>query len=251
MTDLELAETAARRAGELLLDRFGDAAEGVDSKSSVTDMVSDADRDAEAALTETLRGERPDDGILGEEGASREGSSGRRWVIDPLDGTTNYLWGYPVWCVSVALEDGEGGLVGVIHDPPRDETFRAARGGGAELNGSAVKVREERNLDNALIATGFGYEADMRAEQADIVRKVLPRVRDVRRLGSAALDLAWVAAGRIDGYWEHGGKPWDWAAGSVLVREAGGVLEPLAGDPPGLAAAGPELLPQLVELVTS
>jgi len=236
-------------AGELLLARFGRVAQGVEAKSSATDMVSDADREAEAALVELLGSERPEDGILGEEGASRPGSSGREWVVDPLDGTTNYLWSYPAWCVSVGLEDSGGGLAAVVHDPVRGETFRAARGRGADLDGHPLRVREGGSLGDALIATGFGYASAMRGEQAGVLTRVLPRVRDIRRGGSAALDLAWVAAGRLDGYFERGGNPWDWSAGSLLVREAGGAIEPYEGEPPGLAAGTPRLVQELLELV--
>ena len=213
-------------------------------------MVSDADRDAEAVIAELLRAERPDDGLVGEEGSRSPAAGARRWVVDPLDGTTNFLYGNPAWSVSVALEDEDGGLAGVVHDPARGETFRAARGGGCELNGRPVRVREHDRIETALLASGFGYEAELRARQADTLRHVLPRVRDVRRAGSAALDLAWVAAGRLDGYWERGLKPWDWAAGTLLVSEAGGAVESLPGEPAGLAAASPELIRSLVALVT-
>ena len=213
-------------------------------------MVSDADREAEAALVELLTRERPEDGILGEEGASREGSSGRTWIVDPLDGTTNYLWGYPTWSVSVGLEDGEGGLVGVVHDPLREETFRAARGRGSQLNGSAIRVREDGDLAASLVATGFGYSGEVRAAQAEVLRRVLPAVRDIRRAGSAALDLAWVAAGRLDGYFERGGNSWDWSAGTTLVLEAGGTVESYPGEPSGLLAARPRLLSEIRTLVT-
>jgi myo-inositol-1(or 4)-monophosphatase len=218
-------------------------------KSSDTDLVSDADREAEEAIVGLLRAERPADGLLAEEGSSAEAASGRRWVVDPLDGTVNYLYGYPAWCVSVALEDGNGALLGVIRDPARDETFAAERGGGAWLNGSALGVSGKDRLDTALIATGFGYDPAIRTAQAETVARVLPRVRDIRRGGAAALDLAWLAAGRLDGYYERGLNPWDWAAGKLLVTEAGGRVEPLAGDPPGLVAASPPLLPQLRALV--
>jgi len=236
-------------AGELLLERYGGPAEGVSSKSSETDLVSEADRASEAAILELLTGERPEDGLLGEEGSSREGASGRRWVVDPLDGTINYLYRFPAWCVSVALEDVSGGLVGVIHDPLRNETFTAARGEGAFVNGKRMQVNGEESLEFALVATGFGYQAEVRAGQADLLTRVLPRVRDIRRAGAAALDLAWVAAGRLDAYFERGLKPWDWAAARLLIAEAGGALAELEGDPPGLAAANPALLPKLLELV--
>ena len=223
-------------------------------------MVSDADRAAEEAIAALLRSERPEDGIVGEEGSSIEGTSGRRWVVDPLDGTTNYLYGFPQWAVSVALEDGAGALAGVVLDPVRGELFAAERGGGCSCSRIAgesaaaarkpLRVRDGAELSRSLIATGFGYEAGWRAEQAAAAAYVLPRVRDVRRAGAAALDLAWLAAGRLDGYWERGLKPWDWAAGRLLVTEAGGAVAELEGERHGLVAAGPSLLPQLVELVS-
>jgi len=206
MTDLELAVQAACGAAALLIERGRRPARGLGAKSSATDMVSDADREAERLISDQLRAERPDDGLLGEEGATAAAASGRRWVVDPLDGTTNFLYGYPGWCVSVALEDGSGPLVGAIRDPERDETFTAVRGGGAELNGGTIRVREHDRLETALIATGFGYEPAVRARQADVLRAALPLLRDIRRGGAAALDLAWVAAGRLDGYYERGVK---------------------------------------------
>ena len=236
-------------AGDLLLERYGGPAQGVSSKSSETDLVSEADRASEAAILDLLMRERPSDGLLGEEGSSRDGDSGRRWVIDPLDGTINYLYGFPAWCVSVALEDADGGLAGVVHDPLRDETFSASRGAGAFLNGNRVQVNSEEALDHALVATGFAYQAPVRAAQSELLTNVLPRVRDIRRAGAAALDLAWVAAGRLDAYFERGLKPWDWAAARLLIAEAGGAVAKLDGDPPGLAAANPVLLPKLLELV--
>ena len=236
-------------AGELLLERYSGPAEGVSSKSSKTDLVSEADRATEAAILGLLTRERPDDGILGEEGSSRAGSSGRRWVVDPLDGTINYLYRFPAWCVSVALEDAEGGLAGVVHDPLRGETFTASRGEGAFVNGARMQVNAEESLELALVATGFGYQAEVRAAQSELLTQVLPRVRDIRRAGAAALDLSWVAAGRLDAYFERGLKPWDWAAARLLIREAGGALAELDGEPPGLAASNPALLPKLLELV--
>ena len=212
--------------------------------------MTDADREAERVITELLRVERREDALLGEEGDAFEGRSGRRWVVDPLDGTVNFFYGIPQWAVSVALEDDEGGIVGVVRDPLRSETFKAMREGGALLNGGAMHVRRPEELSKAMIATGFAYAAELRARQAETLTRVLPRVRDVRRAGAAALDLSWVAAGRLDGYYERGLKPWDWAAGRLLVTEAGGDTARLVGDPPGLAAAAPALLPQLVELVS-
>ncbi len=213
-------------------------------------MVSDADREAEEAVVAVLREERPDDALLAEEGSREGGSSGRRWVVDPLDGTTNYLYGLPQWAVSVAVEDHEDGvLAGVVLDPRRDELFAATHGGGATLNGEPMSIRPAPPLAEALIATGFAYEREARVVQAETLHAVLPAVRDIRRAGAAALDLAWVAAGRLDGYYERGLKPWDWAAGRLLVSEAGGELAELEGEPAGLAAASPELLSQIVALV--
>ena len=217
-------------------------------KSSRTDMVSDADRDAEAVIESVLLGERPDDGLLAEEGGHAEAVSGRRWVVDPLDGTTNYLYGFPAWAVSIALEDQHGGAVGVVFDPLHDELFAAARGEGARLNGEAIEVSGRESLDRALVATGFGYDADRRALQASVLARVLPAVRDIRRAGAAALDLGMVAAGRVDGYYERGLQPWDWAAGSVIVTEAGGSVIELEGEPSGLVAASPAIAEELVAL---
>jgi myo-inositol-1(or 4)-monophosphatase len=210
--DLALAERAARTAAEVLLERFGGPVRGLDSKTSATDPVSDADREAERAIRELLEAERPHDGLLGEEGSRQAGGSGRRWVVDPLDGTVNYLYGIPQWCVSVALEDSSGAVAGVVLDPMRQELFAAGRGEGTSLNGRQVRVTGASELGRALVATGFSYEPERRAEQAEVVSRLLPRVRDIRRAGSAALDLAWVAAGRVDGFYERGVKPWDWAA---------------------------------------
>jgi myo-inositol-1(or 4)-monophosphatase len=249
LADLELAERAAREAGQLLLARFGRPAADVDRKSSSTDMVSEADRVAESAIASLLERERPDDGVLAEEGARADGSTGRRWVVDPLDGTTNFLYEIPQWAVSVAVEDGDGVAAGVVRDPVRDETFAAARGAGATLNGEPIALREPPRLARALIATGFSYDRATRAVQAETLLGVLPHVRDIRRAGAASLDLAWLAAGRLDGYYERGLKPWDWAAGRLLVLEAGGAVAELDGDPSGLAAATPELLPQLLALL--
>lgn len=237
--DLELAERAARAAGEVLLSRYGREPEGLDTKSSGTDPVSDADREAERVLRDLLLGERPDDGLLGEEGSHREGSSGRRWVVDPLDGTVNYLYGFPAWAVSVALEDAEGGLVGVVFNPVSRELFRASRGEGAALvGGAALAVRPPVELDEALVATGFAYTSEHRAAQAEIARELLPRVRDIRRAGSAALDLCSVAAGRVDAFFERGPKAWDVAAGSLIVREAGGCVLELAEEPADVVESG-------------
>jgi myo-inositol-1(or 4)-monophosphatase len=218
----ELAVRAARETGALLQHHNVRGLRGLDTKSTATDMVSDADREAEELLVQILTAARPHDALLGEEGAGREGTSGLRWVVDPLDGTTNFVFGYPQWAVSVAVEDEHGPLAGAIYDPSRDELFAAARGRGTTLNGDRVHVRGTHDLSQALIATGFSYDAERRALQAARVADVIPRIRDIRRGGAAAIDLAWVACGRLDGYWESGLNAWDWSAGSLLVTEAGG-----------------------------
>jgi myo-inositol-1(or 4)-monophosphatase len=244
---LELALEAATAAGSLLLERAGGPVSGLASKSSRTDLVSDADRDAEELILRTIRAERPGDAITAEEGGAAEGGSGLRWLIDPLDGTINYLWNVPHWCVSVAARDDEGALLGVVHDPSRGETFHAVRGGGARLGDATLAMGAGPPLGEALVGTGFEYRVEERARQAARVATVLPRVRDVRRFGAAALDLAWLAAGRLDGFYESSLNPWDWAAGELLVREAGGVVRALP--PRGVVAAGPELIGPLAELV--
>jgi myo-inositol-1(or 4)-monophosphatase len=248
--DLDLAERAARAAGDVLMSYYGRPPEGLASKSSETDLVSDADLEAERTVRELLEAERPDDGLLAEEGSDSAGASGRRWIVDPLDGTINFLYGLPAWAVSVALEDADGLAVGVVHSPVHAETFSGVRGEGARLNGRPLQVREQRRLERAMVATGFSYDVERRAEQAEVVRRLLPAARDIRRAGAAALDLAWLAAGRVDAFYERGLNAWDCAAGELLVREAGGEVADLDGDPPGLiAAATRELLDELAALV--
>ncbi len=248
--DLELAERAARAAGEVLMTYYGRAPEGLGSKTSVTDPVSDADREAERVIRELLSAERPDDGLVGEEGSRIEGEHSRRWIVDPLDGTVNFLYGLRAWGVSIALEDEEGLAVGVVFNPVSGECFAAERGRGATMSGRPIHVTDCRTLERAMVATGFSYEAERRAEQASLLVELLPRIRDVRRAGAAALDLAYVAAGRVDAYYERGLQRWDEAAGRLLVTEAGGALADLDGEPHGVvAAATPELLEELLPLV--
>ena len=223
----------------------------MDVKSSSTDLVSAADRDAEALIRSGLETDRPEDGLVGEEGSRSDSASGRRWIVDPLDGTTNFLFGIPQWAVSIALE----GHLGVVFDPVRDELFSAARGSGAWLNGSPLRVRPRADLSTALIATGFGYAAERRSRQGQVIARVLPRVRDIRRAGAAALDLCWLASGRVDGYFERGLHAWDWAAARIIVEEAGGAVSDLAAGedaelvPHGLAAAHPDLIGDLLGLL--
>jgi myo-inositol-1(or 4)-monophosphatase len=248
--DLDLAQRAARAAGEVLLSYYGRAPEGLESKTSATDPVSDADREAERVIRELLEAERPDDGLMGEEGSRSPAPSGRRWIVDPLDGTVNFLYGLRAWGVSIALEDEEGLAVGVVFNPVSGECFEAERGKGATVNGEPIHVTGCRSLDRAMVATGFSYESERRADQAEILVSLLPRIRDLRRAGAAALDLAYVAAGRADAFYERGLKRWAEAAGLLLVHEAGGVTADLDGEPHGaVAAATQELLDELLPLL--
>jgi len=244
---LDIAVEAARAAAAILLPRFGSEVASA-TKSTVTDVVSEADLAAERAIRAVLAARAPDDAVLGEEGDDTAGSSGRRWIVDPLDGTVNYLYGLPMWCVSVACE----GVVGVVLDPVRDEQFTAVAGGGAWLNGTELRPPDVDALGLALVATGFGYDAERRALQAEVAARVLPRVRDLRRGGAAALDLAWCAAGRVDAYWERGVNPWDVAAGELLCAEAGRTvtrLDPVDALPWGVLAAPPGVAAELCSIV--
>jgi fructose-1,6-bisphosphatase/inositol monophosphatase family enzyme len=186
--------------------------------------VSEADERAERAVVAVLRARRPDDALVAEEGQGYEGPSGIRWLVDPLDGTINYLYGLPHWCVSVACADQDGPLAGAVYDPTRDELFTAARGEGARLGELALATTSVADPALALVATGFSYRTAERAAQALVLARLAGEIRDIRRAGSAALDLAWVAAGRLDAYFEVSRSPWDSAAGELLVREAGGAV---------------------------
>ncbi|MGH2807644.1 MAG: inositol monophosphatase family protein [Actinomycetota bacterium] len=247
---LDLARRAARGAGELLLERFRGAPRGVESKSTPTDLVSDADLEADRFLQAFISTERPDDGFITEESAGRDSTSGLVWVLDPLDGTVNYLFRIPWWSVSVAVEDADGIVAGAVFHPSLDEMFTATRGGGAFLNGEPILVSERDDLPKAMIATGFSYDASVRAVQAKLLTHLLPRVRDVRRNGSAALDLCGVACGRFDGYYESATNHWDTAAGSLIVREAGGSYSETVGPGQFVLATNGELHDELLALVS-
>jgi myo-inositol-1(or 4)-monophosphatase len=231
-----LAREVAAEAGRLLMNQRPQELT-VGTKSTPTDVVTEMDTRAERLLVDRIGAARPDDGFLGEEGSSRPGTSGVRWVLDPLDGTVNYLYELPIWAVSVAAEVDGQVLVGVVEVPVLAETFVAVRGGGATRNGVPVHASGCTRLEQALVATGFGYDAARRAHQAEVVAHLLPRVRDIRRLGAASVDLCAVACGRVDGYFERGLAPWDLAAGSLVATEAGAVVGGLHG-----AAASGELV---------
>ena len=187
-------------------------------------MVTDVDREAEALIVDGLREARPDDTVIGEEGSRRTGASHVTWVIDPLDGTTNYLYGFPSFAVSIAAEVDGRAAIGVVHDAVHRETFTASAGGGAQRDGAGIAPSGCKELPTALVATGFSYEPAERDRQARVLTAVLPRVRDIRRAGAAALDLCWVACGRLDVFYERGLQRWDMAAGALIVAEAGGTV---------------------------
>ncbi len=258
---LAVAHAAAHAAAAELLARFGHVVDGVRSKSTPTDPVSEADLSAEAAIRAVLARERPNDGILGEEGGATAGDGGLatgeselRWVVDPLDGTVNFLYGIPTFAVSVACEDAAGAVVGVVLDPMRGEVFAATRSGPATRNGVAITASARTEMARALVATGFAYEATVRARQALVAVRLLPRVRDIRRAGAASLDLCSCACGRVDAYYERGLNPWDYAAGGLICERAGARVRRLAASgplPDGLLVAPSALIDELYELVTS
>jgi myo-inositol-1(or 4)-monophosphatase len=262
-TLLDLAVDVAREAAVLVARGRTTAADDVDRKSSPTDVVTAVDRASEQLIVDRLLDARPDDGTLGEEGAARPGTSGVRWVIDPIDGTVNFLYGLPVYAVSIAAEvDGEV-RAGVVLNAASGELFTATLGGGAYLMApGAEPVRLAASgpvsLEQTLVGTGFSYRVEERRAQGAVVARLLTRVRDIRRLGSSALDLCSVAAGRLDAYYEQGLKPWDHAAAGLVAAEAGVVLSGLPGIPfgEGMAiAAAPSIaapfLGLLVELHSS
>ena len=229
----DLAWRAATEAGAFLLTQRPDELT-VETKSTPTDVVTSMDKAAEHLLHERLLGERPGDGLLGEEGTERESSTGIRWVVDPLDGTVNYLYRIPLWGVSVAAEDADLGetVVGVIFTPETGEGFVGIRGRGAWRIvgdvGERMAVRSCESLGQAMVATGFGYSTELRAEQARVLSSLITRVRDMRRTGCAVVDFTWLACGRTDAYYEQNLNPWDVAAGLVIAREAGAVVDDFA-----------------------
>jgi myo-inositol-1(or 4)-monophosphatase len=254
-TLLEIAVAVAREAARLIVDERPTGGPTVAAtKSSATDIVTEMDRRAEALIARRLAAHRPDDGFLGEESGARPGSSGITWVVDPIDGTVNYLYEIPSYAVSIAARDGDQVVAGVVVNARSGEVWTASRGDGAFLDGRPVRVNSAPDLSLALIATGFGYDSARRGRQASVLQQVLPRVRDVRRAGAASLDLCAVACGRVDGYYEQGLKPWDLAAGGLIAQEAGARVAGLGGKPAGEAlvlAAPPGLFESLGGLLES
>lgn len=245
-----LALSLAQEGGELAARLRAGTVEVAATKSSLVDVVTAADREVELLIRSRLAELRPEDSILGEEGADVVGTSGLTWVIDPIDGTVNYLYRLPSWSVSVAVCRGRPDprewdlLAGAVVAPALGRTWHATKGGGAFRDGERIQVGAATELELALIGTGFGYRAAQRAAQAAVVAEILPKVRDIRRLGSCAIDMCLTAEGSLDGYYEQGINPWDMAAGELVVREAGGVVTGLGGQPASInmVVAGNETL---------
>lgn len=232
-----LATRVAEEAGAQALRRRRAGVSVLGSKSAPEDVVTEADRDTETLIRQFLQNARPNDAFLGEEGGSSSGSSGLTWIVDPIDGTVNYLYDLPSWAVSVAVVEGDPDpaswtlLAGAVVVPSQTETYSAALGGGATLNGKRIDALEAPDLALSLVATGFTYSAERRIGQATILNGLIGSVRDIRRSGSAAFDLCSVACGRVNAYYESFVNPWDHAAGSIIAREAGAVVGGFDGSP--------------------
>ncbi len=229
---LALARTVALEAGALIKERRLGTVEVAATKSSPTDVVTAADLAAEQVIRERILSSRPSDGFVGEEGDEVCGTSGVTWVVDPIDGTVNYLYGIPRFAVSIAAEVNGHVVAGVVHDPMTNDTYTAISGQGAERNGQPIWASACRSPASALVGVGYGYRADVRTHQAAEIAQLVPRVRDIRRHGSAALDLCSVACGQLDAYAERGLKPWDLAAGRLIATEAGARIEGINGAEP-------------------
>ena len=247
---LRLAQDTALAAGDLAARRRSEGVQVAASKSSPEDVVTVADRETESLIRALLAEARPDDGFLGEESTATRGTSGLTWVVDPIDGTVNYLYGLPAWAVSIAVVEGDPDpatwttLAGAVYNPTGDELFTAAVGEGAWLGDRRLQVPTAVPLSLALLGTGFSYRAAERERQADVVRGLIGQVRDIRRMGSAALDLCSLAAGRLNLYYERGLNPWDHAAGVLVAREAGARVGGFGADREGidvLIAGAPDL----------
>jgi myo-inositol-1(or 4)-monophosphatase len=248
---LEVAVRAARAAGAELMPRWRRPLE-VNTKSTPTDPVSEADLAAERAIREVLGRSRPGDSILGEEGGAT-GNGDLRWVVDPLDGTVNYLYGLPTFAVSIAVEDADGALVAAVLDPVADELFTATRSDAPASNGEPIEPSGCESLSRALVGTGFGYDPGVREVQAQVAARVIPLARDIRRAGAAALDMCACAAGRLDAYYERGVKAWDIAAGTLICERVGLVvrtLEPQGVLPSGIVVAPAAFIDELTSLIS-
>jgi myo-inositol-1(or 4)-monophosphatase len=257
---LTIARDTALAAGALALQRRREGVEVADTKSTPIDIVTRADRETEQLIRGLIAEARPNDGFLGEESGADSGTSGLTWVVDPIDGSVNYLYGFPAWAVSIAVVEGDPepetwkALAGAVVNPPTAELFTAAAGLGAWQGDQLIHVNEGVALDRALVGTGFGYSIPEREPQIALVGEILRRARDVRRMGAAALDLCSVANGRLDAYYERGLKHWDMAAGALIAQEAGALVTGINGAAGGndyLVAANPALTREIVDLIRS
>jgi myo-inositol-1(or 4)-monophosphatase len=242
-----LAEQVARSAGALLMQRPDSFT--FTEKSSAVDFATQMDQQAESLIVKSLLAARPDDGIIAEEGAAQSSKSGITWVIDPLDGTVNYLYGLPGWNISIAAKNQEGVIAGVVFAPTINSLWKATKGGGAFLNNNSIKCNDPVNLNLALIATGFSYDLELRKEQGARMQRLIPQIRDLRRNGAAAVDLCYVAMGAVDAYFESSLKEWDFAAGGLIATEAGALISGRTGGSPDgdmVVCAGPSLHAQLL-----
>ncbi|HNJ98221.1 MAG TPA: inositol monophosphatase family protein [Ilumatobacteraceae bacterium] len=250
---LALASRLAVQAGTMAREGRRKGVTAAATKSTATDMVTEFDKASEELIVGGLRAARPDDGIVGEEGTDQPGTTGIDWLVDPIDGTTNFLYGLPGWAVSIAARDATGARVGAVYVPATDELFTARAGHGAHLNGEQIQPTTTTELGLALVATGFSYSARRRADQAARVAQLLPQVRDIRRGGAAATDLCHVAAGRVDAYFEQWLGPWDLAAGALIAREAGCTVSALDGSeirPDSVLVAAPGVHGAMRDLIT-
>ena len=244
---LNLAESIALKAVSLLVNRPSKF--DLDEKSGVFDFATQMDHESEKLIVSEILAARPDDGLIGEEGANRESKSGVTWVIDPIDGTVNYLYDIPGWCISIAAKDRDGGLAGVVYSPATQSLWKAHRGGGAFLNGNPIKCNDPVALNRALVGSGFAYDLEKRKIQAALIARLLPEIRDLRRLGACAVDMCHVASGSLDAYFEAGVNEWDYAAAGLIATEAGAMISIDKGIWNGeknmVIVAGPALHPAL------
>ncbi|TRZ72573.1 MAG: inositol monophosphatase [Actinobacteria bacterium] len=249
---LHTATTLARQAGAMALEGRRNGLQNVQTKSTATDMVTEFDKASEVMIVQGLESMRPDDAIIGEEGASHSGTSGITWHIDPIDGTTNFLYALPTWAVSIGAVDEQGPIAGAVYIPALDEMFFATRGGGAFCNGAPIRCNPLDDVSKALVCTGFSYAADQRTLQATRVARFIHQVRDIRRFGAASIDMCFVACGRFDAYFEENLHSWDIAAGDLIAREAGcqtGDFEGNAIRPAQVLVSPPQIFRQLSTLI--
>ncbi len=256
---LELATRVAVEAGDLAAQRRREGVSVAASKSSPVDIVTEADREVERFIRGALAQARPDDGVLGEEGSTTTGTSGLNWVVDPIDGTVNFVYGIPHYAISIAVVEGDpdpltwSALAGCVVNPASGELFTAITGGGARLGREQIHVAAPVPLSQALVGTGFSYASEVRDEQGALIADLLPRVRDIRRLGTASLDLCFVACGRFNAYFERTLSPWDHAAGALIAREAGATVKGRGGAAPSrefILAGHPDVAADLEATLT-